>query len=271
MLLDVGSIIMMRQRLRTSGDIILYALLLGGGLAALVHGAESSGYGWQWHRAWAFLFSFSPEGSFVPGILLQGLGVTLVISLVSFAGAMFFALCAVGFRYSGSTVATIVARSYIEIIRNTPLLIQLFIAYFVIAPVLGLDRFVTAVWALALFEGAYMAEILRSGIESVPRAQWEASRSLGMDDTGTVLQVIIPQALRRAIPPLTGQVVSLVKDSSLVSAIAVHELTMEAQLAIAETFLTFEIWMLTASLYLCVTLCVAGVARILEQYFRYET
>ncbi len=252
-------------------DILIYMMLMLGLGYLIMQGASSSGYDWQWYRVWRFVVDVNPQtGDWHAGLLLQGLGLTLQIAALSLIFALKFAVLTVFMQRSQSFMARGIAFVYVEAIRNTPLLIQLFLAYFVLAPILDMGRFSTAVLALALFEGAYMAEILRAGFDSVPQGQWEASRTLGMDERGTIWQVIIPQALRRALPPLTGQAVSLVKDSSLVSVIALHDLTMNAQMAIAETFLTFEIWFLTAGLYLLVTLILSGLAHILERRLHFE-
>lgn len=252
-------------------DIFIFSLIMFGLIFFVMKGAMSSGYDWQWYRVWRFIIESDPTtGSWSAGLLLQGLALTLKVSAISLVFAVIVATCTVFMQRSQSTVARALAFCYIEAIRNTPLLIQLFLAYFVLAPILDMGRFSTAVLALTLFEGAYMAEILRSAFEAVPRGQWEASRSLGMDERGTIWQVIVPQALRRALPPLTGQAVSLVKDSSLVSIIALHDLTMNAQMIIAETFLTFEIWFITAALYLVVTLLISGLAFYIERRLHFE-
>jgi polar amino acid transport system permease protein len=109
------------------------------------------------------------------------------------------------------------------------------------------------VLALSLFEGAYAGEIIRSGIASIQKGQWEAAYSLGLDLEQTYRWIVLPQAIRRVLPPLTSQAVSLIKDSSLVSAIAVADLTLQGQIIIADTFLTFEIWFTVAAMYLIVT------------------
>lgn len=252
-------------------DIFIFIVLMLGLGYFIMKGATSSGYSWQWYRAWRFILDVNPNtGAYSAGILLQGLGLTLQVSAFSLIFALKFAVLTVLMQRSQSFMARGIAFFYIEAIRNTPLLIQLFLAYFVLAPILDMGRFSTAVLALSLFEGAYMAEILRAGLDSVPQGQWEASRSLGMDERGTIWQVIIPQALRRALPPLTGQAISLVKDSSLVSVIALHDLTMNAQMAIADTFLTFEIWFITAGLYLFVTLIMSVFAYVLERRLHFE-
>ncbi len=206
----------------------------------------------------------------VAGPLLDGLGVTLQVVAASLALALLAGLLAALLRQSGSRVGRALAVGYVETVRNTPLLIQLFVVYFVLAPVLGMGRFAAGVLALSLFEGAYIAEILRAGILSVPTGQWEASRSLGMDVPGTYMEVVLPQAARTALPPLTGQLVSLVKDSSLVSTIALHDLAMQAQAVAADTFLVFEVWFLVAGMYLALTLALSALAQLLERRLRYE-
>ena len=173
-------------------------------------------------------------------------------------------------RLSPWPVARGMAHVYVGCLRNTPLLLQLFFVYFLFAPAIGVGPFGAAVLALGLFEGAYMAELFRAGLQSVPRAQWEAGISLGLGVWNTLRLVILPQAVRRMLPPLTSQLVSLIKDTSLVSAIAVADLTMQAQVLIADTFLAFEIWLIVAALYLALTLCVALPARWMERRYAWR-
>jgi polar amino acid transport system permease protein len=115
--------------------------------------------------------------------------------------------------------------TYVELIRGTPLLVQIFIVYFFIGTVLNLDRFTAGVAALAVFTGAYVAEIVRAGISSIHKGQMEAGRSLGMTSAQTMRYVILPQAFKRVLPPLAGQFINLIKDSSLVSVISITDLT----------------------------------------------
>jgi polar amino acid transport system permease protein len=166
-------------------------------------------------------------------------------------------------RMSNSFVGRALARGYLELIRNTPLLVQLFFIYFVLAPVLGFGRFTAGVLALSLFEGAYASEIFRAGIVSIDRGQWEACHSLGLRAIDTYRYIILPQAIRRILPPLTSQAVSLIKDSALVSTIAIYDLTMRAQIIISETFLTFEVWFTVAAIYLVLTVMLSTIADIL--------
>jgi len=159
----------------------------------------------------------------------------------------------------------VLAWCYVEGIRNTPLLIQIFVIYFVISPVLGLSAFVSAVIALSLFEGAYSSEIIRSGIVSIPRGQFEAAQSIGLPTSVMYYRVVIPQMLRQTLPMLAGQSVSLIKDSALVSTISIYDLTMQGQKIVSETFLTFEIWFVVAFLYLVLTLSLSQVIAWVER------
>jgi polar amino acid transport system permease protein len=168
------------------------------------------------------------------------------------------------FRLSHSFTARALARGYLELIRNTPLLIQLFFIYFVLAPVVNMDAFTSAVLALSLFEGAYASEILRAGIVSIHKGQWEAAYSLGISTYHSYRYIILPQAFRRILPPLTSQGISLIKDSALVSTIAIYDLTMQGQAIVAETFLTFEIWFTVATIYLVITVSLSLLVQVME-------
>ena len=170
------------------------------------------GYHWQWYRVPRFLFTLQ-GGVWTAGPLLQGLLVTLEISVLSLLCTLVLGLTTALFRLSASFTARALARGYLELIRNTPLLIQIFFVYFVLSPVLDIGAFASAVLALSLFEGAYAAEILRAGIVSLHQGQWEAAHSLGLGIFDTYRYVILPQAVRRVLPPLAGQAISLVKDS----------------------------------------------------------
>ena len=211
-------------------------------------------------------FLLSTEGGvWTAGPLLQGLLVTLEISVLSLVCTLVLGLTAALFRLSASFTARALARGYLELIRNTPLLIQIFFVYFVLSPVLDIGAFASAVLALSLFEGAYATEILRAGIVSLHRGQWEAAHSLGLGAFDTYRYVILPQAVRRVLPPLAGQAISLIKDSSLVSTIAIYDLTMQGQKIVSETFLAFEIWFTVAAIYLVMTFGLSLAVRALER------
>ena len=230
---------------------------------------EQTGYHWQWYRIPHYLGSFGETG-FTAGPLLTGLGITFMISAISLVFALLIGLTTALLRLYGSPVASLLARLYLEISRNTPLLIQIFFIYFVLGPVLGLERLPAAILALSLFEGAYAAEIFRAGIQSVPKEQREAAAALGLTAVQTYRHIILPQAVRVVLPPLTGQMVSLIKDSALVSTVAIYDLTMQAQAIIAETYLTFEIWFTVALMYLIVTGSLSLLASFLERRLRIQ-
>jgi polar amino acid transport system permease protein len=252
--------------LRKGGPLVdvLQFLLLSGAVAwLLVEGSGRMSYHWQWYRIPETLVQWR-DGSASAGPLLRGLWVTLQISAASFVLAFAFGLVAALFRLSGAVTAQLVARGYLEIVRNTPLLVQLFFIYFVLSPILGIDRYAAAILALSLFEGAYASEIFRAGIQSIGREQWEAADSLGLTPYQKYRLVILPQAIQKILPPLTGQGISLIKDSALVSTIAIYDLTMRGQTIIAETFLTFEIWFTVAAMYLVLTLSLSVIVQGLE-------
>ncbi len=230
----------------------------------LARGTERLGYNWQFYRVGRYLFSWD-SGRFMAGPLLDGLLVTLKISLFSLLLSFVIGLATALLRLSSSFTGRLVARSYMELVRNTPLLIQLFLIYFVAAPIFKISAFLSAVLALSLFEGAYTSEIIRAGVLSVGRGQWEASYSLGLNTFSTYRHVVLPQALKNVLPPLTSQAISLIKDSALVSTIAIYDLTMQGQAIVADTFLTFEIWFTVAGIYLAVTLSLSVLVHGMEK------
>jgi polar amino acid transport system permease protein len=241
--------------------------MVGAATWVMASGTERLGYAWHWYRIPQYILLLE-DGSLIAGPLLLGLMVTFRITAVSLVLAFTFGLASALFRLSHSWVARILARGYLELIRNTPLLVQLFFIYFVLSPIFDIGRFTSAVLALSLFEGAYASEIFRAGIVSIQRGQWEAAYSLGLSTFNAYRYIVLPQAIRRILPPLTGQAVSLVKDSALVSTIAIYDLTMQGQAIIAETYLTFEIWFTIAAMYLVITVAVSSIANLLESRFR---
>jgi polar amino acid transport system permease protein len=257
-----------RRRSRLSwSEAALFLLLCGGAAWLLARGGERLAYHWQWYRVPRYLL-VAEEGRLAAGPLLDGLLVTFRIAGLSLLLALLAGLSAALLRLSPSWVGRALARAYLEGIRNTPLLVQLFFAYFVLGPLLDLDRFWAAVLALGFFEGAYLSEIFRAGILAIPRGQWEAARSLGLSTWICYRRVVLPQSLRLVLPPATGQSVSLIKDSALVSTVAVTDLTLQGQVIIAETFLTFEIWFTVAAIYLLLTASLSAAAGAIENRLR---
>ena len=199
------------------------------------------------------------------GPLAWGLWTTLWISFVSGAFGLVIGLFTGLCRLSKNPTLHDLSTLYVELVRGTPLLVQIFIFYFFIGTVLNLSREFAGVAALALFTGAYVAEIVRAGVQSIARGQDEAARSLGLNAAQSMRHVILPQAFKRVLPPLAGQFISLVKDTSLVSVIAITELTKSGREAITTSFSTFEIWFCVAALYLVINLPLSHLAGRLER------
>lgn len=199
------------------------------------------------------------------GPIAWGLWTTLWLSVVSGLFGLLIGLAAGLARISANPTLRHLSTVYVELVRGTPLLVQIFIFYFFIGTVLNLSREFAGVAALALFTGAYVAEIVRSGVQSIARGQGEAARSLGLNAGQSMRHVILPQAFKRVLPPLAGQFISLVKDTSLVSVIAITELTKSGREAITTSFSTFEIWFCVAGLYLLINLPLSHFASRLER------
>lgn len=222
------------------------------------------GYDWSWNRVWRYFGSFGTHG-FIAGPLLTGIFYTLAITALGLLVSLASGLLAAASRLSPWLFCIFSAKIYVMLWRNTPLLLQLFIAYFLLSPLLGLSPFWTAILALGLFEGAYFAEIFRGGILGVHKNQWEAALSLGFSLWQAFILVILPQAARNVLPSLVNQGVSLLKDSTLVSAIAVADLTMQSQAIVSETFLAFEIWLLAGAIYLILAFLISIPGLLLEK------
>ncbi|MCW8995647.1 MAG: amino acid ABC transporter permease [Psychromonas sp.] len=243
--------------------LLQMAILLLGIVWLLDSGAQAIGYNWQWSRIPDYLF-FYEDGQWWTAELIDGLLVTLKISALSLMVTLFIGLTSALLRRSHSIVAQVLSRGYIEIIRNTPLLVQIYLLYFVFGPMIGLERFTTAILALAIFQGAYTSEIFRAGLNSIPMGQFEAARSLGLSKYSTYKDVILPQVLQKTLPPLTNEIVSLIKNSSIVSVMAIFDLTTEGRNIVAETAMPFEIWFTVAAIYLLLTLSLSAFAAWLE-------
>lgn len=243
--------------------LLQIAILLVAIVWVLDSGAQAMGYQWQWERVPDYI-AFYEDGEWWPAELIEGLIVTLKISAISLFFTLVIGLVTALLRLSNSKVGNAIGTTYVELIRNTPLLVQIYLLYFVFGPVIGLDRFSTAVLALSLFQGAYTAEIFRAGLNSIPKGQFEAAKSLGLSPLFAYKDVILPQVLQRTLPPLTNEVVSLIKNSSIVSVMAIFDLTTEARNIVSETAMPFEIWFTVAAIYLALTLSLSGLSAWLE-------
>ncbi|CAD7841364.1 MAG: ABC transporter permease protein amino terminal extension PA5075.N / ABC transporter, permease protein (cluster 3, basic aa/glutamine/opines) [Olavius algarvensis Delta 4 endosymbiont] len=214
-----------------------------------------------------------------PGIMLQGMWITLKASLYAIVFGILIGLMGGIARLSSNPAFKWAAITYVEIIRGSPLLVQIFIWYFVFATLVNnillhyslreIPAIYYGVASLACFTGAYVTEIVRAGIQSIHKGQSEASRSLGMTYAQSMYHVILPQAMRRILPPLAGQFISLVKDSSLLGIIAIRELTKATREAITVSLQPYEFWFVCAIMYLVLTFALSMFVQYLER--RYET
>jgi cystine transport system permease protein len=175
---------------------------------------------------------------------------TLPLTAISFVIGLVLALFLALARISKIRPLSLLARGYISVIRGTPLLVQLFIVFYALPQLnIVIDPFPAAVIAFSLNVGGYAAEVVRAAILSIPKGQWEAAQTIGMGYSKTLQRIILPQAARTAVPPLSNTLISLVKDTSLASTILVTELLRVAQLAAAPTFDFFALYGVAAVYY----------------------
>jgi polar amino acid transport system permease protein len=250
-------------------------------------------YQWDWGALPQFIWRYDAQAQrWVPNYLLKGLITTIKLSLWATVLAMIFGTLMGMAQVSRRLLFRLLGRSYVEMVRNLPPLVLIFIFYYFLSdqllPVLGFNvlldccgptprqlltflfapadqfaSFASALITLAIFEGAYIAEIVRGGIESIEKGQWEASAALGFTRVQRMRYILLPQAVRRILPPLAGQFISTIKDSAIVSVISIQELTFQAMDLMASTFLNFEIWITVAVIYLALTLpCSLAVERL---------
>lgn len=198
---------------------------------------------------------------FVPDGILVTFQVTIEAILLSLIIGLFTGLG----RISKSKIINGIASVYVEVIRGIPLLVQLFYIYFALGRVVNLPAMVSAVIAMAVCYGAYMGEIFRAGIESIPKGQMEAARSLGMTSPQAMRHVILPQAFKTILPPIGNEFVALLKDSSLVSILAVSDLLRRGREFASESFTYFETYTMVALVYLVITLFLSKLVSIMEE------
>lgn len=249
-------------------DIVQF-IALGGLLVWLTgRGMAAMDYRWQWYRLPRAFYRVI-DGELIWGPLVDGLLVTLEIAAWGMVLTLVIGLVTAVLRLSDSIAGRILAKVYLESIRNTPLLVQVSIFYFVLQPILGINNPLwTGILCLAFFEGSFASEIIRAGINSVGRGQWEASATVGLTRLQAYRYVILPQAVPLMLPPLTGILVNLIKHSAILSFVAVFELTTEARNLIADTFLSFEVWFVVGGMYLVMTISLSSLVALLERRIR---
>lgn len=282
-----------RRRSITPLDAVLLILLLCAAGFVVYRITVRLQYTWNWAVIPQFLFRYDQEsGQWVANYLVHGLLTTVRLSLWGGLLALILGLAMALARTGRILYWRLVARTCIELMRNLPPLVIIFLFYFFLAdqliPLLRLDAlvkaaspgsqqwlaalfappeqlaaFFSALITLAVFESAYVAEILRAGIESIGRPQRDAAQALGLTHSQSLRHVILPQAVRRVLPPLAGQMISLIKDSAIVSVISIQELTYQGTQLMASTYLTIEVWLTIAALYFLLTFpCSLAVDRL---------
>lgn len=287
------------KRIKISAvDYIIIPILLAGIMYIYFRVKTGLDYKWEWGAIPQFLFRFDPEkGKWVSGILMQGLCNTIRLGVWGIIAGALLGIIMGLFRVSKSLFKRLIGGTYVELIRNTPSIVIIFIFYFFfssqIIPLLGLENFInaashyspgiisflfgpavmlpaflSAIIALAVFEGAYITEIIRAGIESVAKEQWDTSYALGLSGYQQIRYIILPQAVRKILLPLAGQFISTLKDSAIVSVISIQELTFQGMELMASTYLTFEIWITVALMYLIMAISLSLIIGHIEKYLR---
>lgn len=283
-----------RRRL-TAADIAVFAAVAAAVAYAAWRVESVLVYDWNWSRVVQFLARIDEAtGALVPNLLLQGLATTLRLALWGTILAAAVGLVMGYWRTCETLALRIIARTYVELIRNIPPVVFIFIFYYFIAsqlfPAIGLENidtkspwldnpvfrvlfgeprlltnFLAGLICLVLFEAAYITEIVRAGIQSIPKGQWEAARAVGLSRFNVLRDVILPQAVRKILPPLAGQFITLIKDSAIVSLISVQELTFLATEVAASTTRVFETWILVGGMYLALCYSFAFLFARLEK------
>ena len=289
---------MKKKRKITSLDFIISLLILSVAVYVAYRIKIGLNYNWHWEAIPQYLFRYDQDSEkWVSNLLMYGLFNTIRLSIWGTILATLIGTAMGLCRISRRLFNRLIGRTYVELIRNLPPLILIFIFYYFVSyqimPALSVDdfirsrsdyiqalltflfapphlfgAFVSALITLSLFEGAYIAEIVRAGIQSVERGQWEAAYSLGLSRRQQLRHIILPQAMSRILPPLAGQFISTIKDSSIVSVISIQELTFQGMELMAATYLTFEVWITITVMYFALTFPCSLVVERFEMYMR---
>jgi polar amino acid transport system permease protein len=201
----------------------------------------------------------------------DGILVTFKVTTISISLALLLGLITGLGRISKNRLFNLIASIYVEIVRGIPLLVQLFYIYYALGRVVQLPDMVAAIAAMSICYGAYMGEVFRAGIESIDKGQMEAARSLGFNRTQAMFYVVLPQAWRTILPPVGNEFIALLKDSSLVSILAVADLLRRGREFASETFTYFETYTVIALVYLIITLILSKIVSIMEERLNYYT
>ena len=279
-------------------DVIVGLVVLAVGVYFAYRVSVGLKYKWHWDVIPQYLFRYDEEKNrWGMNLLMQGLMTTIWLSIWGILLATIIGTVMGIFRISDSLFKRLIGWTYVELMRNIPPLVLIFIFYYFVSgqimPVLGVDDFIrsrsestqavlsffsvppqlftaflSGVITIALFQSAYVTEIIRAGIQSIEKGQWEASYALGLSWWQQMRHIILPQAVQRILPPLAGEFINTIKYSSIVSVISIQELTFQGMELMAASLLTFEVWLTITGLYLVLTLLLSlGVAR-LETHMR---
>ena len=249
-----SSSLRLREILWTVGLLLVAGGVFWGFFAAIQ-------YHWEWVSFWKYRT-----------LILKGWGWTVLIALGALLVAVPLAFGLMMGQRSPWVGLRLACRGYVELVRGTPLLTQLMIGYYLVANAMHINEpILVGMVLLASFEAAYLAEIFRGALESIGASQIEAAMAVGFDRAQMYRYVIIPQAMRRALPGAAGQLASLIKDSSLLSVLGIEELTQIVKIANSAGATAMEGYMPLAALYLALTLPLSWWARHLEGKFKYET
>ncbi len=277
-------------------DVVVSLLLLGLVGYVVYRLTTQLNYKWNWGILPQYFFYFDEDaGRWVANILVEGLATTIRLSVWATLLAVVFGAVTGLMRVSARLFWRLIGGSYVELIRNMPPLVLVFIFYFFVSdqimPLLGVEdfvrsrpdsvkdvlallfaspqrftAFVSGVITVAIFQGAYITEIVRAGIQSIERGQWEASYALGLSWGQQMRWVILPQALKRVLPPLTNEFINTIKYSAIVSVISIQELTFQGMQIMASTYVTIEVWITITAIYLIICFSLSMGVRRLEAY-----
>ena len=275
--------------------LVVVVLLVLGGVSWRAGGVFS--YKWNWSTVWPFVFRFDqPSGAWVPNLLVEGLATTLRLAFWGILVASVIGTVMGFARVSRRLVFRLIGTTYVMLIRNIPPVVFVFVfVYFIasqIMPTLALgdrvdalsptvqwwisvlfgtaklfDNFLLGLICLSVFSGAYVTEIVRAGLQSVPKTQIEAGESLGMNPADVTRFVVLPLAFRNVLPPMAGQLIQLIKDSSLVSLVSIQELTFMAQDVQITTQRVFEVFVFVGAVYFVICFTLSQVFSLLERRY----
>lgn len=220
--------------------------------------------------ALAYLLIFRPDPYLrILKFLPDGILVTFQVTFASILFALVLGLITGMGRIAKKRFVNALASTYVEIVRGIPLLVQLFYIYYALGRFVRVPDMVAAVIAMSFCYGAYMGEVFRAGIESIDKGQTEAARSLGFNPTQTMFYVVLPQAWRTILPPVGNEFIALLKDTSLVSILAVADLLRRGREFASETFTYFETYTMIALIYLIITLILSKLVSVMEDKLKY--